>query len=138
MNSNYFDKEKKKILILFEEQKFKKVLKLGSKVIKNNFNDYELLYALGFSAINLQNYVDAEKFFKKILLIKKTAYIFYVYGNIQSKLKNYHKASDAFEKALSLEPNFSEAYNNLANVKKFLDHTDDAILNYQRYFVQTV
>ena len=132
MNSNYFDLEKKKILILFDKKKFNKVLKLGSKVIKKNSKDYELLYALGFSAINLHNYIDAEKFFKKILIIKKTAYLFYVYGNIQSKLKNHHKASDAFEKALSLEPNFSEAYNNLANAKKLVNDINGAISNYQK------
>ncbi len=131
MNSNNFDVEKKNILKLFQEKKFSKVIKLGTKQIKKNSNDYELLYALGFSAINLQNYIDAEKFFKKILNLKKTAYIFYVYGNIQSRLKNYQDAIMSFKNALNLNPNFSEAYNNLANANKLINNIDEAIKNYQ-------
>ena len=67
MNSNNLDVEKKNILKLFQEKKFSKVIKLGTKQIKKNPNDSDLLYVLGFSAINLQNYTDAEKYFKKLL-----------------------------------------------------------------------
>ena len=87
---------------------------------------------LGFSAINLQNYIDAEKYFKKLLDLKKTAYIFYVYGNIQSKLKNYQEAIVSFESALSLNPKLSEAYNNLANANKSINNINEAIKNYQK------
>ena len=127
MNSNNFDLDKKNILKLFKEKKFSKVIKLGTKKIKKNSQDFDLLYALGFSAINLQNYIDAEKFFKKILDLKKTAYIFYVYGNIQSKLKNFKEAIRSFENALSLNPNLSEAYNNLGNANKLTNNIDEDI-----------
>ena len=132
MNSNNFDLEKKNILKLFKEKRFSKVIKLGTKQIKKNSKDFDLLYVLGFSAINLENYTDAEKFFKKILNLKKTAYIFYVYGNIQSKLKNYQEAIISFENALSLNPNLSEAYNNLGNANKLTNNIDEAIKNYEK------
>ena len=132
MNSNNFDVEKKNILKLFHQKKFSKVIKLGTKQLKINSNDSDLLYVLGFSAINLQNYIDAEKFFKKLLDLKKTSYIFYIYGNIQSKLKNYQEAIVSFKNALGLNPNFSEAYNNLANANKLINNNDEAIKNYQK------
>ena len=132
MNSNNFDVEKKNILKLFHQKKFSKVIKLGTKQLKINSNDSDLLYVLGFSAINLQNYIDAEKFFKKLLDLKKTAYIFYVYGNIQSNLKNYQEAIVSFESALSLNPKLSEAYNNLANANKSINNINEAIKNYQK------
>ena len=132
MNSNNLDVKKKNILKLFKEKKFSKVIKLGTQQIKKNSNDADLLYVLGFSAINLQNYIDAEKYFKKLLDLKKTAYIFYVYGNIQSKLKNYQEAIVSFESALSLNPKLSEAYNNLANANKSINNINEAIKNYQK------
>ena len=132
MNSNNLDVEKKNILKLFQEKKFSKVIKLGTKQIKKNPNDSDLLHVLGFSAINLQNYTDAEKYFKKLLDLKKTAYIFYVYGNIQSKLKNYQEAIVSFKSALSLNPKLSEAYNNLANANKSINNINEAIKNYQK------
>ena len=132
MNSNNLDVKKKNIFKLFQEKKFSKVIKLGTQQIKKNSNDADLLYVLGFSAINLQNYIDAEKYFKKLLDLKKTAYIFYVYGNIQSKLKNYQEAIVSFESALSLNPKLSEAYNNLANAYKSINNINEAIKNYQK------
>ena len=132
INSNNIDLEKKNILKLFKEKSFSKVIKLGTKQIKKNSKDFDLLYVLGFSAINLQNYIDAEKFFKKILNLKKTAYFFYVYGNIQSKLKNYQEAVISLENALSLNPNISEAYNNLGNANKLTHKTDEANKNYEK------
>ncbi len=132
MNSNNLDVKKKNIFKLFQEKKFSKVIKLGTQQIKKNSNDADLLYVLGFSAINLQNYIDAEKYFKKLIDLKKTAYIFYVYGNIQSKLKNYQEAIVSFESALSLNPKLSEAYNNLANANKSINNINEAIKNYQK------
>ena len=105
---------------------------MGTKLIKKNSQDFELFYALGFSAINLQNYIDAEKFFKTILKLKKNAYIFYIYGNIQSKLKDYNEAISSFKNAINLNPNFSEAYNNLANAYKLINNIDEAIKNYNQ------
>ena len=132
MNLNSFVQDKKIILNLFKEKKFNKAIKLGTKLLKKKPEDFDLLYVLGFSSINLENYIDAEKFFKKILLFKQNADIFYIYGNINSKLKNYKSAISSFNKAISLNPKFSEAYNNLGNLKKKNNQIDDAIKNYHK------
>jgi len=132
MNSNSFVKDKKIILNLYKEKKFTKAIKLGKKLLKKEQQDIDLLYLLGLSSINLQNYIEAEKFFKKILLFKQNADIFYIYGNINSKLKNYKSAISSFNKAISLNPKFSEAYNNLGNLKKKNNQIDDAIKNYHK------
>ena len=132
MNLNNFVQDKKVILNLFKERKFNKVIKLGTKLLKKKSEDFDLLYVLGFSSINLQNYIAAERFFKKILLFKQNADIFYIYGNINSKLKNYDNAINSFNKAISLNPKFSEAYNNLGNVKKLTNQTEEAIKNYKK------
>jgi len=132
MNLNSFVQDKKIILNLFKEKKFNKAIKLGTKLLKKKPEDFDLLYVLGFSSINLENYIDAEKFFKKILLFKQNADIFYIYGNINSKLKNYESAINSFNKAISLNPKFSEAYNNLGNVKKLTNQTEEAIKNYKK------
>ena len=132
MNLNNFVQDKKIILNLFKEKKFNKVIKLGTKLLKKKSEDFDLLYVLGFSSINLANYIAAEKFFKKILLFKQNANIFYIYGNINSKLKNYNEAINSFNKAISLNPKFPEAYNNLGNIKKLTNQTEEAIKNYKK------
>ena len=132
MNSNSFIRDKENILNLFKEKKFTKVIKLGKNLLKKKPKDFDLLYILGFSSINLQNYIDAEKFFKKILIYKQNADIFYIYGKINSNLKNYDKALESFNKAISLNPKFSEAYNNLGNLEKLNNKIEDAVKNYKK------
>jgi len=132
MISNVFSEDKKAILTLFKKKEFKKVIKLGKKLTKKYPEDFQLLYALGLSFVNLQNYTDAENCFKKILLFRKTAEILYNYGNIQSKLKNYKKAINSFNEAISLNPNFSEAYNSLGVIKKLINENEEAIQYYKK------
>tara|TARA_B100001250_G_scaffold139538_1_gene119495 strand:- start:701 stop:2350 length:1650 start_codon:yes stop_codon:yes gene_type:complete len=132
MNSNSFIESKKTILSLFKGKKFTKVIKLGKKLLKKNSQDSDLLYILGLSSVNLKNYTEAENFFKKLLIFKKNDEIFYIYGNINSKLKNYEIAINSFNQAISLNPKFSEAYNNLGNVKKLTNNIEDAIKNYKK------
>ncbi len=127
MISNFFDKKKQKILDLFKEKKYQDVIKLGEKLIKKKSNDIQLIYLLGLSSINLQKFFNAEKYFEKLLSLKKTHEIYYIYGNILKSLKKYSEASTSFEKAIELNPNFSEAFNNLGNIKKSLNEPDKAI-----------
>ena len=127
MISNFFDKKKQKILELYKEKKYQDVIKFGEKLIKKKPNDTQLIYLLGLSFINLQKFLNAEKYFEKLLSLKKTYEIYYIYGNILKSLKKYSEASTSFEKAIELNPNFSEAFNNLGNVKKSLNEPDKAI-----------
>jgi len=132
MNLNNFVQDKKIILNLFKEKKFNKVIKLGKKLLKKNPNDLNLIYILGLSYINVENFRDAESYFKKLLLLKETSEFYYIYGNILKKLKNYNEAINSFNKAISLNSNFSEAYNNLGNTKKLINKNDEAIDHYQK------
>ena len=127
MNSNFFDNKKQKILDLFKEKKYEEVIKSGEKLIKKKPNDTQLIYLLGLSFINTQNFSSAEKNFQKLLSLKKTYELYYIYGNILKNLKKFSDAAISFEKAIELNPNFSEAYNNLGNVRKSLDEPDQAI-----------
>ena len=95
-------------------------------------NDAQLIYVLGLSYINLQNFVDAEKLFKKLIFIQKTAENFYTLGNIQKKQKKFKEALGSFEEAIKLNPNFSEAYNNLGSTQKSLNKFKEAILSYEK------
>ena len=132
MNLNNFVQDKKFIFDLFKEKKFLRVIKLGKKFLKKNPNELNLIYILGLSSINVENFTDAESYFKKLLLLKETSEFYYIYGNILKKLKNYNEAINSFNKAISLNSNFSEAYNNLGNTKKLINKNDEAIDHYQK------
>ena len=116
MNSKKLLNNKKIILDNYNKGKFEKVIKLGKKFLKTN-SDFQILYALGLTYLNLKDYLEAEKFFKNIILLKPNAENYYIYGNIQKQLKNYNQAAGNFLKAINLKSDYSEAYNNLGNIK---------------------
>ncbi len=132
MNSNNFDKEKKKILNLVKEKKFLEVIKDGSKLLQQKPDDSEIIRILGITSINIQNFNEAEKYFNQLLLIEKSADNYYTLGNIQKKIKNYKSAINSFEEAIKLNPNLSEIHNNLGNTKKLVNKKEDAIFHYKR------
>ena len=130
MNSKIILNNKKIILDNFNKGKFEKVIKLGKKFLKIN-KDFQVLYALGLTYLTLKNYLEAEKFFRNIILFKPNAENYYIYGNIHKQLKNYNEASKYFSKAINLKYDYSEAYNNLGNTKFKLGLIDQAVKNYQ-------
>ena len=132
MNSNNFDKKKFKILDLYKKQKFTEVIKIGLDLYNNQPNDHQLTYILGLTSINLKNFIEAEKYFEKLISVKKTYELYYIFGNIQKKLQKYKNAVTSFENALKLNPKFSEAYNSLGNVKKSLNFRDEAEIYYRK------
>ncbi len=132
MNSNNLEIQKKKLLTFFKEKKFQEVIIEGVKLLEERQNDAQLIYILGLSSINLQNFSDAEKFFKKLIFLQKTAENFYTLGNIQKKQKNFEEAIGSFEEAIKVNPNFSEAYNNLGSAQKSLNKFKEAIISYEK------
>ena len=125
MNLNNLDKTK--ILNFYKEKNYKGVIKLGLKLLKKNPNDYQLIYSIGLSYVNLQNYIEADKYFHKLLYVQKKPEIFFIQANIHKQLKKYDTAITYFEEAIQLNPNFSEAYNNLGNIKKRIGKIEEAI-----------
>ena len=125
MNSNNLDRAN--ILNLYKSKNYDGVIKLGLKLLKKNPKDYQLIYSVGLSYVNLQNYSEADKYFDKLLYVQEKPEIFFIQANIHKQLKKYDTAITYFEKAIKLNPNFSEAYNNLGNVKKRIGKIDEAI-----------
>ena len=132
MNSNKFNKEKKSLITFFNKKKFLDVVKNGTKLLKQEPNDTEIIRILGITSINIQNFIEAEKYFKKLLLFEKNADNYYTLGNIQKKNYKFHEAVISFENAIKINPNFSEAHNNLGNTKKSLNKKDEAIYHYKK------
>ena len=127
MNSNIFEKKKLDIINLYKDKKYKNVLQLGEDLITEKPNDSQLVFILGLTSINLQNFLDAEKYFEKLTTLKKNSEIFYIYGNIKKRLNKFYDAITAYEEAIRLNPNFSEAYNNLGNTRKLVNDKQNAI-----------
>ena len=125
MNSNNLDKIN--ILNLYKEKNYQGVIKSGLKLLKKNPKDYQLIYSIGLSYINLKNYFEAEKYFNRLLFIQKKPEIFFLQANIHKQLEKYDTAITYFEEAIKLNPNFFEAYNNLGNTKKRIGKIEDAI-----------
>ena len=69
MNSNNLEKQKDKVLNSFKEKKFHEVIVDGENLLKERQNDAQLLFMLGLASINLQNFVGAENYFEKLILI---------------------------------------------------------------------
>ena len=132
MNSNKFNKEKKSLITFFNKKKFLDVVKNGTKLLKQEPNDTQIIHILGITSINIQNFIEAEKYFKKLLLIEKNADNYYTLGNIQKKNYKFHEAVISFENAIKINPNFSEAHNNLGNTKKSLNKKVEAIYHYKK------
>ena len=68
MNSNSFDKEKKKILVLLNQKKFLEVINYGTKLLKEKPNNSEIIRILGLTSINIQNFIEAEKYFERLFI----------------------------------------------------------------------
>ncbi len=132
MNSNNLEKQKEKVLTFFKEKKFQDVIVEGERLLKERQNDAQLIYILGLASINIQNYINAETYFEKLVLFNKSAENFYILANVQKKLKKFDEAVVSFKEAIKLNPNFSEAYNNLGSAQKSLNKYEDAITNYKR------
>ena len=132
MNSNNLEIQKKNLITCFNENRFEEVIDKGVKLLEERQNDAQLIYLLGLSSINLQNFIDAEKFFKKLIFLQKTAENFYTLGNIQKKQKKFEESIESFKEAIKLNPNLSEAYNNLGSAQKSLNKFEEAILSYEK------
>ena len=84
------------------------------------------------ASVNLDKLINAENYINILLSFKETDQLYFMKGNIQKKLKRYYEATKSYEKAIQLNPNFSEAYNNLGNTKKTLNDRVNAILYYKK------
>ena len=132
MSKRTFDIDKKKLINLFNEKKFKKISKLGNSILDHYKNDIDIWKIVIISEVNLQNYFKAEQYLNKLLKKKNTSENNYLYGNVLKAQNKNNEAIDAYNQAIRLNKNFSEAYNNLANIQKKINKIEDAIINYKK------
>ena len=105
MNSNKFNKEKKSLITFFNKKKFLDVVKNGTKLLEQEPDDTQIIRILGITSINIQNFIEAEKYFKKLLFFEKNAENYYTLGNIQKKSYKFHEAVISFQNAIKINPN---------------------------------
>ena len=122
--------DKNTIVKLFNENKFNKISKYSKIIIDNYETDIDICKLVIVSEYNLKNYFRAEQYLNKIINIHNTAELNYIYGNILKIQNKFHDAIDLYKKAISLNNNFSEAYNNLANTQKIMGDNKNATYNY--------
>ncbi len=122
--------DKSTIVKLFNENKFNKISKYSKIIIDNHETDIDICKLVIVSEYNLKNYFRAEQYLNKIINIHNTAELNYIYGNILKIQNKFHDAIDLYKKAISLNNNFSEAYNNLANTQKIMGDNKNATYNY--------
>ena len=132
MKKNYSDHNKHNIIQLFKEKKFKKISKISKTFLEKYKTDTDVLHLVIISEINCNNLIKAENLTKKLLDIKESKEIYYLYGNILKLQNKYEEAITAYKKSIKLDETFSEAYNNLANVQKKIELIDEAYRNYEK------
>ena len=125
-------KEREFLINLFKKKKYEKVLDLGKKYFKLNSNDFDVVQLIGLSAIYLKKFETAEFYFRNLILIKEDANLFYNYGKILKELGKYDEAIKNFLNSIKLKPNFSEAYNNIANIYVALESNSEAEHYYKK------
>ncbi len=124
--------EKQNIINLFKKKKFNKISKISSK-IRSFFEDQpDIVKIIVMSDLNSKNFYRAENLLTRALIYNNNAEFNYILGNTLKIQDKNEEAINAFKKSISLNKNFSEAYNNLANVQKKVERFDDALLNYKK------
>ena len=66
MNTNNFDKEKKRLKTFFKEKKFLDLIKNGTKLLEQVPHDTQINYILGITLIQTQKFLKVEL---KIILV---------------------------------------------------------------------
>ncbi len=131
MSNKNFAIEKKNIINLFNQKKFSKISKISEK-IRNLFeNQPDIVKIIVMSDLNTKNFIKAEQLLRKAIILNNTDEFNYILGNTLKIQDKYNEAIIAYKKSISLNKNFSEAYNNLANVQKKIESFDEALLNYK-------
>ena len=132
MSNKNFAVEKQNIIDLFKQKKFSKISKISPK-IRSLFEDQaDIVKIIVMSDLNSKNFYRAENLLTRALIYNNNAEFNYILGNTLKIQDKNEEAINAFKKSISLNKNFSEAYNNLANVQKKVERFDDALLNYKK------
>ena len=61
--------------ILNKKKKFHDVISVGQKIYNSNSDDTQLTYLLGLASINIQDFIQGEKYFLKLVSIKENFFL---------------------------------------------------------------
>ena len=131
MSNKNFLIDKQNIINLFNQKKFSKISNIPFKIRTLFEGQLDIVKMIVMSDLNTKSFIKAEQLLKKVLIENNTAEFNYILGNTFKIQNKNHEAIDAYKKSISLNRNFSEAYNNLANVQKKIEYFDEALLNYK-------
>ena len=131
MSNKNLEIEKQNIINLFNQKKFNKISKISPKILSFFEDQPDIAKIIVMSNLNTKNFLKAEQFLRKVLIRNNTDEFNYILGNTLKIQDKNHEAIIAYKKSISLNKNFSEAYNNLANVQKKIRDFDNALLNYK-------
>ncbi len=123
--------EKNNIVNLFNKKKFHKISNISFKIRALFMDKPDIIKMFVMSDLNTNNFIKAEQLLKKILSKNNTAEFNYILGNTFKIQNKNDEAIAAYKKSISINKNFSEAYNNLANVQKKIENFEEALLNYK-------
>ncbi len=118
---------------LYQAKEYDLVVKKGKKYLKKYSNSYEIKNIIGMSLVALEQYQEAEKYYKESISINPNISV--THGNLAnlfSSLKKNNEALDCYKKAIELDPNNFNAINNLGILYHNLGDNQESIATYKQ------
>ncbi len=100
---------------LYENVSLDQVINISKSAIEK-FPCYEFYKILALTYTELGDFENGYKYLNKSLTYKKDADLFICEGMLYELNSKYDKSIKSFEKAISLNPNLSDAYNHIARI----------------------
>jgi len=109
-----------------------KMIPVYRRNIRQNPQDYESYFGLGYVYDKLENYIEAERYYQKAVEINPNYHSAWNnLGVLYNDLQKYEKAIKIFQKLINLNPDDYEVWNNLGSVHVRLKNYENAIEAYQ-------
>jgi len=124
-------------LELYKKGQYPAAIAPLKQVIENNPTDEMALSLLGITYLQLNSFVEAERFFKQAL--EKNSKNVEAYNNLSLvyyKQQRYEAAISELRKSLSVQPNNIETLKSLASIYYEIGQADEAIQEFKRIIQQ--
>ena len=115
------------------KEDFRKANKIYRKILLHNPHLPLVLFNLGSNLLSLGKFEEAKLYLKESSqLYPSNKDVYFLLGRAYARENNLEKASEMFEIAITLEPNFAEAHINLALLWTIRDNSDIAISHLEK------
>ena len=118
---------------LYQAKEFDLVVKKGKQYLKKYSNSYQIKNIIGMSLVALEQYQEAETYYKKSISLNPNISI--TYGNLANLyclLERNNEAFNCYNKAIKLDPKNFNAINNLGILYHNLGDNQEAINTYKK------